>query len=119
LFDFKPRSPMHRLLSIFAGEDRSGLDTAQIFTYWEAVLPNDSQVERVLDYLPAGSKPGAKADKAEAADPAITTHTLGRGRVVFVSTTAGPEWTSFPAKPAYVTLMHELLGAWKFPYPFR
>ena len=103
---------MHRLLNIFAGEDRSGLDTAQVFTYWEAVLPNDTAVERVLDYLPAGSKPGATTtkEKAIAADPAITSHALDRGRVVFFSTSAGPEWTSFPAKPAYVTLMHELLG---------
>jgi len=111
LFDFKPRSPMHRLLSIFAGEDRSGLDTAQVFTYWETVLASDTQVERVLDYLPAGSAPGSKVDKDKvAADPAITTHSLGRGRIVFFSTSAGPEWTSFPAKPAYVTLMHELLS---------
>ncbi len=112
LFDFKPRAPMHRLLNIFAGEDRSGLDTAQIFTYWSVVIPNESGVERVLDYLPAGSKPGATTskDKSTAADPAITSHALGRGRVVFFSTSAGPEWTSFPAKPAYVTLMHEMLG---------
>src|SRR5690606_18196305 len=32
------------------------------------------------------------------------------GRVVFVATTADPEWTSLPAKPSYVVLMHELLA---------
>lgn len=114
LFDFKPRGVSHRLLGIFAGEDRSGLDTAQVFTYMQLVLPNDTQAERVLDYLPAGATPNASSsaekDKALAVDPAITMHSLGQGRVVFVSTSAGPEWTSFPAKPAYVTLMHELLS---------
>jgi hypothetical protein len=33
-----------------------------------------------------------------------------RGRVVVVTTTANAEWTSFPAKPSYVALVHELLG---------
>jgi hypothetical protein len=112
LFDFKPLAPsIHRLVSIFAKRERTGLETAQVFTYWETVLPDNSQVERVLDYLPLGSKPGATTEKDKAAaDPAITTHTLGRGHVVFFSTSAGPEWTSLPAKPAYLALMHELLG---------
>ncbi len=110
LFDFKPHAPLHRLLSIFANEDRTGLSTAQIFTYWQVAISPDSQAERVLDYLPAGSAPDSKADKSVTADPAITTQSLGRGRVVFFSTTADSNWTSFPAKPAYVTLMHELLS---------
>jgi len=77
------------------------LDTAQIFTYWQVDLPNDSKAQRVLDYLP---------DEKGRRDPAITVHQVGDGRVVFFSTSAGAEWTTFPAKPAYVALMHELLS---------
>lgn len=108
-FDFNPHSSLHPLLNIFRGEDKSGLDTAQIFTYWQ-VEPDGNGVERILDYLPAGASPSTSTTAASrAADPAITAQSLGAGRVVFFSTTANADWTSFPAKPAYVTLMHELL----------
>jgi hypothetical protein len=106
LFDFRPNAALHPLLSVFAGEEKSGLDTAQVFTYWQLDLKPDAKVERVLDYLPAS---GA-ATHAASNDPAITLHTLGQGRVVIVTTTANAEWTSLPAKPNYVTLMHELLA---------
>jgi hypothetical protein len=35
---------------------------------------------------------------------------LGRGHIIFFSTTADAQWTTFPAKPAYVALMHELVA---------
>jgi len=90
---------MHPYLGVFRGQESSGLDTAAVYTYWQ--LDPVEGVERVLDYQPQG---------AAAPDPAITVHTTGRGRVLWVSTTAGPEWTSLPAKPAYLTLIHELLA---------
>jgi hypothetical protein len=100
LFDFKPEGDLHPLLQIFRHEDKSGLDTAQVFTYWQVDLPQDAKVEHVLDYFPAAG---------QHKDPAITAHSLGSGRVVYVSTSAG-DWTSLPAKPVYVTLVHELLS---------
>jgi hypothetical protein len=102
-FDFKPQGSLHPLLQILRGEERSGLDTAQVFTYWQTKLSPETKVERVLDYLP----PEGAASPEH--DPAITVHSVGSGRVVFFSTTANAEWTSLPAKPVYVTLMHELL----------
>lgn len=128
-FDFNPQNPQHPYLEVFRGEEKSGLDTAQVFTYWQVELPRDSKTERVLNYvntaatprLPGTGRPaGSPADGSAAGlstadqnvnpDPAITAHTLGDGRVVFVSTTASADWTSLPAKPAYVTLVHELLA---------
>jgi hypothetical protein len=117
LFDFKPHGSLHPLLSLFAGEEKSGLDTAQIFTYWQMDLKAEAKAERVLDYLGAGetntttrATTGTSARGQAAADPAITLHTLGQGRVVVFTTTANAEWTSFPAKPVYVALVHELLA---------
>ena len=109
-FDFNPYGSLHPLLTIFRGEDKSGLDTARIFTYWQ-VEPSGNGVERVLDYVSADTTHSTTSTTTatHAADPAITTQSLGSGRVVFISTTANADWTSFPAKPAYVTLMHELL----------
>lgn len=101
-FDFKPAGNVHPFLRAFRGLTNSGLDTAEVFEYWQVELPADGRAQRVLDYLaPAANTP---------ADPAIVLHSLGQGQVVFISTTANAEWTSFPAKPAYVTLVHELLS---------
>ncbi len=94
-FNFNPSGTPHPYLGVFRGQENSGLDTAAIYTYWQ--LDPAEGVERVLDYQ-GGT------------DPAITVHALGRGRVLWISTTAGPEWTSLPAKPAYLTLIHELLA---------
>ncbi|HWE04550.1 MAG TPA: BatA domain-containing protein [Tepidisphaeraceae bacterium] len=101
-FDFKAKSVLHPFLSIFANQENTGLDTARIFSYWQADVPAASGVERVLNYLPVNPK--------NPADPAVTVQTTGLGRVVFFSTTANEDWTSFAAKPAYVPLMHELLS---------
>ncbi|MEA2710348.1 MAG: hypothetical protein QOF78_2949 [Phycisphaerales bacterium] len=112
-FDFKPHAGVHPLLAEFANIARSGLDTAQIYTYWQMELKPDAKVERVLDYLAgANGTTTAPANTAQNKDPAITLHQLGLGRIIVVTTTAdpNPEWTTFPAKPNYVTLMHELLS---------
>ncbi|MGH7215463.1 MAG: vWA domain-containing protein, partial [Tepidisphaeraceae bacterium] len=115
-FDFNPSRDalLHPYLNVFRGEEKSGLNTAQVFSYWRVELPANNGVERVLNYLgprddDAGptTSPGSAATNA---DPAITAHSLAAGRVVFVSTTANADWTSLPAKPAYLTLMHELLS---------
>jgi hypothetical protein len=89
----------------------SGLTTARIDTYYQCDLPSDSRAEIVLNYTGGGSAAPSKG--AEKKDPALTLHSLGKGRVVFFSTSAGSEddrWSQFGAKPAYVTLMHNLVG---------
>ncbi len=109
-FDFKPRGNLHPLLRVFEGEENSGLDTAQIFTYWQMDVKADAKAERVLNYLPAkGSGVGVQGSGG-GEHPAITVHPLGSGRVVVVTTTANAEWTTLPVKPAYLPLMHELLS---------
>ncbi len=101
-FDFNPRGLLHPLLNIFRNEEKSGLDTVQVFTYWQVQLPTDSPAERVLNFVSdAPDKP---------ADPAITVHSFGEGRVVFFATTVNADWTSLPAKLAFVPLMQELVG---------
>jgi hypothetical protein len=101
LFDFKPAGNLHPYLELFRGEEKSGLDTAQVFTYIQLQLPRDTKAERILNYVPTG-------------DPAITVHSLGAGRVVYFSTTANADWTTLPVKLVYVSLMHEL-GAHSVP----
>ena len=100
-FDFNPNGNLHPYLSIFRGVVDSGIDKTQVFTYWQVELPPGAKAQRVLDFKP---------DEKGRHDPAITVHDLGQGRVVFVATTANADWTTFPAKPAYLPLIHELLA---------
>src|SRR5256714_2700610 len=82
-FDFQPHGNLHPFLSIFRGADKPGIDTAQIFTYWQCDVPAVSKVERVLNYVP-----GEPASAGGKPDPAITVHELGDRRALFVSSTA-------------------------------
>jgi hypothetical protein len=103
--DFNPSNPPHPVLNVFRGEEKSGLDTARVFTYYQMELPPEAKAETVLKYV-AGSGAAAKPTN----DPAITIHHKGKGRVVTVTTTANGDWNSLPPKPAYIPLVHELLA---------
>lgn len=100
-FDFDPSNP-HPILGAFRNVEKSGLDSIQVTTYWRVQVDPARNVERVLNFV----KPAPDAE----AEPAITVQSIGRGRVVFVATSPDAEWSTMVAKPAYVTLVHELLG---------
>ena len=104
-FDFDPHRPLNRLLADFQDQENTGMESAEIYSYWQMDLPADSRRERVLNFLP----PEEAANQPE--DPAITVHSLGAGQVVFYATSADPnaEWTTFMPHPAYPALMHMLL----------
>jgi hypothetical protein len=117
-FDFNPKS-VHPYLRAFANQENTGLDTVTVLTYWQVDLPPDGSVNPILSYLPSKSiqsssaitQPSSAAASEPHRDPAFTVHALGEGKVVFCSTSAGQEWTSFPANFSYVSVMHELLSS--------
>jgi hypothetical protein len=80
-FDFNPEGNLHPFLQEFKSVPNSGLNTAAILSYWQIELPANSTANRVLDYT---------ADEGKARDPAITEHTVGKGRVVFNRTLETP-----------------------------
>jgi hypothetical protein len=104
-FAFDPKGVVHPILADFAGHENTGLEAAEIYSYWQIDLPANSKAERVLDFLPPAES------KNQPPDPAITVHSLGAGRVVFYATSADPnsEWTTFMAHQAYPALMHMLV----------
>lgn len=144
-FDFDPRGNVHPMLAVLRGEERSGLDAAEVFVYVQVASPPPGPLgresaagdpsldadaslnapaaaattnvpppqvlpERVLGFRQTdrgADTPGMPAEP----DPAITTHRLGGGRVVFIATSAGADgWNTLPARPVYVTLVQELVG---------
>ena len=104
-FDLAAEKLTSSYLRIFANQPASGLETARVYSYVALALPPDSSAERILDFKPTAP------DASVSADPAIIASRLGSGRIIFVATTADPQWTSLPAKPAYVVLVNELLVA--------
>jgi Mg-chelatase subunit ChlD len=101
-FEFDPANP-HPVLSAFRNIEKSGLENVQVTTYWRVQPDPKVNAQTVLKFRPTASD--------QPADPAITVQDVGRGRVVFVATSADAEWSTLVAKPAYVTLVHELLGS--------
>jgi hypothetical protein len=100
-FAFNPEGQLHPMLQAFKTVANSGLGTAKISTYLKVEPSPEINPDRVLDYQP--TEPGRPGD------PAILMHALGEGRVVFVTTTANPDWNSLQAKPAFVALVHEMV----------
>jgi hypothetical protein len=107
-YDFNPEGNLSNYLSEFKGNPNSGLNSADITTYWRLNV-TDPAAERVLNYVPL-EKGAAGAASQPVGDPAIVVHGVGKGRVIFFSTTANAEWTTLPAHPAYVPLIHELIA---------
>jgi hypothetical protein len=101
-FDFDPDN-VHRYLAAFQATQRSGLDVPSVLQYWRVEVADSRSAEVVLRFLPTS--------QGAAGDPAVTTHALGEGRVLLVTTAAGdPEWTMLPLKENYVAFVHELLN---------
>jgi hypothetical protein len=105
-FDFNPNGVLHPLLKAFAHQENTGLENAQAFGYWQTDVPNDPQL-RVLNWKPLDNAPVTSGTKPDAA---ITEQIVGKGRVVFVSTSANEEWITFTRKPVYTELVNELLS---------
>ena len=116
-FDFRPEGNLHPYLQAFRGQQNSGLDTAETFTYWQVAPDPKRAVERVLNFRGAKSQisnpesqtSDPRSQMSDSADPAITSQSLGEGTVVFFAFSADTEWTTLPAKPAFVALAHEVL----------
>jgi hypothetical protein len=114
LFDFDPKRMPY--LRAFENQENTGLETVEVFTYWQTEVPQDGSVQTVLRYHAAKGPPATAPSAAPATaagkgagDAAITVHALGNGKVIFCTTSANQDWTTFPGNLSYVTVMHELL----------
>jgi hypothetical protein len=122
LFDFDPKRMPY--LRAFENQENTGLETVEVFTYWQTEVPPDGSVQTVLRYhaakgpaaaaaaattAPSAPRAAAAADGKNAGDPAITVHGLGAGKIIFCTTSANQDWTTFPGNLSYVTVVHELL----------
>ncbi len=107
-FDFNYNGVLHPLLHAFANQPDTGLETATAFGYWQCDVPVDPQ-RRVLNWKGSGTAAAGGGGSGKP-DPAVTEEAVGRGQVVFVSTSAAEPWITFTRKPVYTELVNELLS---------
>ncbi len=114
---FQDKNFDHPVVAIWNDEGSGTLSSARIF--------------RAIDLLPApytrppAPKPGDKPADVKLNDageprvvlrysdgrPAVMERTWGLGRVVLFSTTADTAWNDLPVRPAFVPVMHRVLGS--------
>lgn len=80
----------HALVRDFAGQEESGLFAARVDRYLGIEL--DAGRSEVALRFTNG-------------DPALVTSSLGKGRIIWLATSANMDWTNLPAKGDYVSLM--------------
>ncbi len=104
---FAPPDYRHPIVAAFAGHERSGLLTTPVWKYVQ-VRPYDSAAARVA--LPFDS-----------GDPAILEQSVGRGRVILLTTAVSPDsvdratdpptpWTALTTWPSFPPLVQEILA---------
>jgi hypothetical protein len=96
-FRLDPLGYRHPILDPFRGRGQNSLLTTPVFKHYQLTPSKDSHATTVLA-LGNG-------------DPLVIEHSVRRGRVVLVGTSAEPSWTAMPLWPSFVPLVQEIV-AW-------
>lgn len=104
-YQFDPLSYRHPLLRVFQGREQSGLLSTPVYKYFRLKVDPESQARVALAF--------------DGGDPAIVEETIHQGRSVLLAiegslssidpATRNP-WTTMPAWPSFVPLVHEILA---------
>lgn len=102
-----PLDYRHPMLDVFRGRERAGLLTAPVMKHIRLILPRPSSSP---DSAPSTGGSRARVVLALASgDPLVVEEPIGRGRVIWVATSADTTWTYLPLWPSYVPLIQEML----------
>lgn len=96
-YQIDPLDYRHPLVSVFRGQERSGLLTTPIYRYVRLRLPEDSQAKVALGIVDG--------------DPLIVEEPIHRGRSILIATSADTSWTPMPMWSSYVPVVQELVSA--------
>ncbi|WP_298859761.1 BatA domain-containing protein [uncultured Gimesia sp.] len=95
LFEFDPLKYQHPVIEIFKGNPDAGLETTHLYEYFQAEVLPDPHTRLILNY--------------DTNDPAIVERTLGRGKVVLITTSLDRQWGTWAIWPSFPPLMNELV----------
>jgi len=105
VFGIDPLGYRHPIARAFRGQERAGLLSTPVTTYYKLTPSDHPQVQTVLA-LPSG-------------DPLLVTGKVGRGRVAVMATSAsldtldrstGQPWNMLPAWPSFLPIVRELVA---------
>ena len=91
-----PLDYRHEIVWAFRGNERAGLLTTPVRTWFRLTIPRGSP-SKVALALDDGS-------------PLIVERSVHRGRVVLVATSADVSWTDMPILPSYLPIVQEILA---------
>lgn len=94
-FEFDPLNYQHPAIEIFKGNPDAGLETTHIYEYFQAALQPDSDVRLILKY--------------DSNDPAIVETTLGRGKIILMTTSLSRDWGTWAIWPSFPPMMNEFV----------
>ncbi|MDF1742519.1 MAG: VWA domain-containing protein [Gimesia sp.] len=95
LFEFDPLKYQHPVIEIFKGNPDAGLETTHLYEYFQAEVLPDPNTRLILSY--------------DTNDPAIIERTLGRGKVILITTSLDRQWGTWAIWPSFPPLMNELV----------
>jgi len=93
-------SANHPVLRVFEGAQNPFLRRVKIFRWWEGAPGAEAVKAGTVQVVAAYDDPNGA--------PAMVEQTLGKGRVLAVTTSADAEWTTWPADPSYLVVVLEL-----------
>lgn len=105
-FTFKENDENHPVVLLWKNPAAGSLATAHFYRAFGLELKaadHDAKAPVTVMHYANGS-------------PAIVEGTWGKGRVILFSSTADTSWNDLPVRPAFVPLVHRILGAVSHPF---
>lgn len=92
----RPPGAQHEALAVFDGDAADMLTRSRFYRYFSVDENGAGEADVLLSY--------------EDGRPFLLERSLGRGRVLLITSTADRDWTDLPTRIAYVPLLHGLMG---------
>ncbi|MGC8828361.1 MAG: BatA domain-containing protein [Verrucomicrobiia bacterium] len=109
-FSFQEKNYTHPIVEIWNDPASGTLSSARFYAAFDLIVP-ESKIN--LNSTNTGNITGAPKVILNYTDgkPAIVENSIGFGRVVLFSSTANTMWNDLPVRPAYVPLIHRIVGS--------
>ncbi|MCA9016255.1 MAG: VWA domain-containing protein [Planctomycetaceae bacterium] len=95
LFEFDPLKYQHPVIEIFKGNPDAGLETTHLYEYFQTEILPDPQTRLILNF--------------DTNDPAVIESTLGRGKIILITTSLDRHWGTWAVWPSFPPMMNEFV----------
>ncbi|QDT94882.1 hypothetical protein V144x_03150 [Gimesia aquarii] len=94
-FEFDPLKYQHPAIELFKGNPDAGLETTHLYEYFQAEILPGPNTRLILNY--------------DTNDPAIVESTLGRGKIILITTSLDRQWGTWAIWPSFPPMMNEFV----------